>query len=123
MPGFGKRRGGGRRSAERDCAPASAVFTTVIESRPATVVDLSANGAGLIAREPPELGEELMLTIETTRAFGCVAWVRDKHFGVAFDEPLAPADLEYIRRHLARTGGLRPDLVAALDDWTTGFAR
>jgi len=120
---FGKRNGGGRRRAQRESAPAIGVFTTVTKSHAAVLVDISATGARLRTDDLPEFGEELMVNVESIRAFGCVAWVRGDQFGVAFDEVLNQADVHQLRCRLARSAGLPPEMSAAMDDWTTGLAR
>lgn len=123
MSVFGKRSGGGRRTAQRETAPAVAVFTTVTNSHGAVLVDLSATGARLRSAEVPDVGEELMITVEMIRSFGCVAWVRGDQFGVSFDDPLDPQDVQQLRGKLSRCAGLAPEMSAAMDDWSTGLAR
>ncbi|MBV9528538.1 PilZ domain-containing protein [Sphingomonas sp.] len=120
---FGKRSGGGRRKAQREPAPTTAVFTTVTQSHGAILVDLSATGARLRSSDLPAMGEELMLAVEAIRAFGSVAWVRGDQFGMAFDDPISPLDVVQLRARLRRTAGLAPETSAAMDDWTTGLAR
>lgn len=123
MNAFGKRNGGGRRRAQREAAPAIAVFTTVTKSHPAVLVDISATGARLRTADLPQFGEELMVNVESVRAFGAVAWVRGDQFGIAFDDPLEPMDVHQLRCRLSRSAGLAPEMSAAMDDWTTGLAR
>jgi len=123
MSVFGKRIGGGRRRARRESAPTIAVFTTVTQSHAAVLVDLSATGAGLRSSDMPQIGEELMLSVESIRAFGSVAWVRDDHFGVAFDDPITLGQVQQLRGRLTRSAGLAPEMSAAMDDWNTGLAR
>ena len=123
MSVFGKRNGGGRRRAQRESAPAIAVFTTVTKSHGAVLVDISATGARLRTAELPQFGEEMMVSVETIRAFGCVAWVRGDQFGIAFDEALPPAAVLQLRTRLSRSAGLPLEMSAALDDWATGLAR
>lgn len=120
---FGKRSGGGRRSAQRESAPTIAVFTTVTQSHGAILVDLSATGARLRSAEMPNAGDQLMLAIENIRAFGSVAWIDGDQFGVAFDESINRTEVHQLRSRLARCAGLSPELTAAMDDWSTGLAR
>lgn len=120
---FGKRNGGGRRRAQREAAPSIAVFTTVTKSHPAVLVDISATGARLRTTDLPQVGEELMVTVESIRAFGCVAWLRGDQFGISFDDPLDPADVLQLRCRVTRSAGLAPEMSAAMDDWNTGLAR
>jgi hypothetical protein len=123
MSVFGKRNGGGRRRARRESAPTVAVFTTVTQSHGAVMVDLSATGARLRSAEMPEAGEELMLCVESIRAIGYVAWVRDHQFGVSFDDPIALGEVQQLRGRLIRSAGLAPETSAAMEDWNTGMAR
>jgi hypothetical protein len=123
MSVFGKRIGGGRRKARRESAPTVAVFTTVTQSHGAVLVDLSSTGARLRSAELPEAGEELMLSVESIRAFGSVAWVRDNQFGVSFDAPITLGEVQQLRGRLIRSAGLAPETSAAMDDWNTGMAR
>ena len=123
MSVFGKRSGGGRRTAQREVAPAVAVFTTVTNSHGAVLMDLSATGARFQSAELPRFGEELMITVGPIRAFGCVAWVRGDQFGVSFDDPLQATDVERFKGKMSKSAGLAPEMSAAMDDWTTGLAR
>ena len=120
---FGKRSGGGRRTAQREAAPAVAVFTTVTESHGAVMVDLSTTGARFRSPQHPELDEELIITVESVRAFGRVAWIDGNQFGVQVDDPIGPLDVMKIRGKLMKTAGLAPEMSAAMDDWQTGLAR
>lgn len=123
MSVFGKRNGGGRRRARREPAPTVAVFTTVSKSHGAILVDLSSTGARLRSPELPDQGEELMITVESIRAFGSVAWVRGDQFGVAFDTPINPMDVTVLKSKLLKAAGLPPEMSAAMEDWNTGLAR
>ena len=87
------------------------------------LVDISATGARLRTAELPQFGEEMMVSVETIRAFGCVAWVRGDQFGIAFDEALPPAAVLQLRTRLSRSAGLPLEMSAAMDDWATGLAR
>ncbi|MGZ2412919.1 PilZ domain-containing protein [Sphingomonas sp. F9_3S_D5_B_2] len=123
MSDFGKCRGGGRRRARREPAPALAVFTTVTRSFSAVVVDLSCTGVRLRSPDLPEMGEELIVTVENARAFGSVAWILGDEFGVAFDDPISLGEVQMVKHRLKKSAGLAPELSAALEDWTTGMAR
>ena len=121
MNRFGSCRGGGRRSAVRQAAPLMAVFTTVTQSHTAALVDVSRTGARLRGDRLPAKGEDMLLSIDSVRAFGSVAWSRGDQCGVAFDEPLGADELRLLRAKIAP--GLPPEVKAALDDWTLGLAR
>jgi hypothetical protein len=121
--GFGKCNGGGRRTAARAAVPLTAVITTRFRSQGVTLVDVSRTGARLSGRNLPEQDEELILSMETVRAFATVAWAREGDCGVTFDPALDDDDLRELQRKFALARGLTPNVKAALDDWTAGMAR
>ena len=123
MSTFGKRKGGGRRSAARLSAPLIAVVTTFSTTRSAILVDVSATGAKLRGRNLPGLSEELFVTIDGTMAFATVAWEDGEECGVAFDSPLKPADELRLRKKVAQASCLPPEFRHAFEDWTQGLAR
>jgi PilZ domain-containing protein len=123
MNAFGKMLGGGRRRADRNPAPLTAIFTTVAHSRAACLIDLSCTGASLRGKALPEKGEELMLSVGRLRAFATVVWAEPEQCGVRFDVPLGQSDVMTVRCQAASQGSLPPELTGALEDWTSGFAR
>jgi hypothetical protein len=123
MTVFGKRMGGGRRSAARREGPLIAVLTTLKASHSAVLADISATGARLRAAQLPDMGEVLTLRIDAVEAFGAVIWVEAGECGIAFDRPLAPDEEQLLRQKVAETHGLPPDIKAAYDTWVLGCAR
>lgn len=123
MSEFGRCGGGGRRSASRMTAPLIAVFMTRTRSHSAVVIDVSSAGVRLGGDDLPEEGTELVISIETVRAFGRVAWVSARECGIAFDDPLPADAIETFRQRAASGAGLTIELKAAYDDWNAGFAR
>ena len=123
MTVFGKRMGGGRRSAARREGPLIAVLTTLKGSHSAVLADISATGARLRAAQLPDMGEVLTLRIDAVEAFGAVIWVEAGECGIAFDRPLAPDEEQLLRQKVAETHGLPPDIKAAYDTWVLGCAR
>lgn len=123
MGTFGKCSGGGRRSSSRQIAPLIAVITTLTDSHSAILIDLSRSGVRLRGDDLPDVGQELFVSFDSIRSFGCVAWKRDGQCGIAFDGPLLSADVEAIRHKAAKGRGFAPELRAAFDDWTLGLAR
>jgi hypothetical protein len=123
MVAFGKRPGGGRRSADRNTAPLSAVFTTVAQSHGTDLVDLSCTGARMKGTVIPSRHTELMLSVGRLRAFAKVIWTRPGQCGVKFDVPLAHDDVMSVRNSAAADGNLPPEISGAMEDWMTGFAR
>ena len=123
MTVFGKRMGGGRRSAARREGPLIAVLTTLKGSHSAVLADISATGARLRATQLTDMGEVLTLRIDAVEAFGAVIWVEAGECGIAFDRPLAPDEEQLLRQKVAETHGLPPDIKAAYDSWVLGCAR
>ena len=123
MSSFGKRKGGGRRSAPREPAPLGAVFTTITRSHRAFVIDVSSTGVRLRGEDLPSAGEPLEISIEAVHGFGYVMWSDHGECGIEFDEPLSADDVMVLRNRVARMAGLPLQFKAALDDWMTGFAR
>ena len=120
---FGKRKGGGRRSASRTPVPLIAVVTTLAESQSAIVVDVSSTGIRLHGADLPRKGEELFVNVEGVMAFGTVAWAADQQRGIEFDSPLCSGTEQMLRHKVAQAAGLPPEIKAAYDDWTLGVAR
>ena len=120
---FGKSTGGGRRSAAREAAPLTAVFTTVTRSHSATLVDISATGARLEGRNLPLEGELVELSMARVRTFGLVKWVLGEQCGIAFDVKLDCEDVGLLREHVESVKGLPPEIKAAYDNWMIGAGR
>ena len=122
MAEFGKRKGGGRRSASRQSAPLIAIVSTVLQTHRATLVDISCSGARLAGDDLPEPGEHLLLRIGPMQAFGTVVWSLEGQRGVTFETPLADDDVELVRREAGSPSltSLTPQERLALDDWITG---
>ena len=123
MTVFGKRNGGGRRSASRSAGPLTAVFTTLKESHSAVLADISSTGARLRGARLPHIGEELLISIDEVRAFGSVIWAEVDECGIAFDCALAAEEEQFLRQKVAKTNGLPPDIKAAYDNWVVGCGR
>ena len=119
MGDFGKCAGGGRRAAARSAVPLPAVLTTLARSRCATVVDVSSTGARLRGTDLPAGGELLEVKIGAVRAFAIVVWSSSGQCGIAFDDPIAPPEIEPLQREVAAANftGLTPEEREALEDW------
>ena len=123
MRAFGKCNGGGWRKATRQKAPLMAVLTKLTHSDSAIVIDISRTGLRLRGEMALTLGSEYLIAVESVRTFGTVRWIDGASFGIAFDEPLSIQDIQWLRHRAAKGGGLSPELLAAMDDWTLGLAR
>jgi hypothetical protein len=86
-------------------------------------MDLSCSGARLKGDHLPQLGEDLILTVECIRAFGRIAWTGHDECGVIFDGPLPESDVDRVRQEASAGGGLTVRMKAAFDDWRCGLAR
>ena len=122
---FGKRVGGGRRSASREQLPLPAVVSTINERHGVELVDLSATGARLRGPDLPPAGEALWVKIDTLSRFGLVAWSDADECGIAFDVPVRGHELARLRNevHTATLVAGSVQKMLALQDWQTGFAR
>lgn len=120
---FGKRKGGGRRRAERRTAPLRVLAATMAKTYEATLMDLSTSGAQLRAADLPAIGELLELTIEQVHVFGCVAWLEGNKCGIRFDEPLTPENVAVTRQKASFARGLPPELQGIHEEWTVGTVR
>ena len=100
MTTFGKSKGGGRRKTARKTAPLLAVLSTPTCDRHVGLVNVSSGGARLTAPDLPSAGEDVVLKADRFRSFGRVIWSEAGQCGVAFESPVAPDDLERIRREM-----------------------
>ena len=123
MGAFGKRAGGGRRSAARTSAPLMAVLTTLVGSRSTVLADVSSTGARVRGPDLPAMGEELIVNIERVQAFGTVVWSDSGECGIVFEPPLHADDERYLRDLVAAARGLPADIRAAFENWVVGAGR
>lgn len=122
---FGKRAGGGRRSAKRVDAPLPALLVTMSDRHRALLYDISSEGAHLRAQEPPPRGSELFLQVEGLEIYAQVIWRRGEHCGLKFDGPLPPYELHLLTIEAGKgtRAKLTPSQKGGADDWTAGVAR
>lgn len=125
MRGFGKSRGGGRRSSSRSPVPMLAVVMTVTKTRTMIVADLSCTGIRLSGDDVPEKGELLEIRLEKVSAFGIVVWSAGAQCGVAFEPALREFDVEALRQRAGRSSLSKMSLEErqALDEWLLGVSR
>ena len=122
---FGKKIGGGRRTAARERLPLPAVISTSENSVVAELVDLSRTCARLRGEHLPPAGATLSLRLECVRAFGTVAWSTELECGVAFDSELSRFELNRLRREVTVAAVIwnSVDERLAARDWRYGVAR
>ena len=97
MRSFGTSQATGRRSVPRAETPLIAVLTTAEAHHSAELVDLSRTGARLKGLTFPEEGADLVFHAGKVRAAGEVIWINGNQCGVAFDTPIAGAEVNRIR--------------------------
>jgi hypothetical protein len=101
---FGKSGGGGRRVEKRVGAPMQALLITMSERNPALLLDISATGARLRAKNPPPSGTELFLQAGGVDVYARVAWQEGDSVGLAFESRIVGWDVEYLRANALRAG-------------------
>jgi len=122
MSPFGKCKGGGRRAAARSTAPLIGLVTTLDRTRSAIIVDVSATGARLRGKDLPPKWADFFINVDGVVTFGTVQWEDGDDRGIAFDAPLTGDDLSLLQSKVAQAKGMPPEIKAAFDDWTQGFA-
>lgn len=91
----------GRRSAARLRLSIPARLTTLYETRPCIVIDISQTGAQIALPKPLRIGQGAVLQVATIEPFGDI--VRDMYGpnggtnGLAFDSPLSEVDVLAVR--------------------------
>ena len=93
MSSFGKRvtAPATRRVAARRKVSVPGSVVTIHGSRSVVVEDLCPDGAKLLGRHLPGVGEEILLRTNDLALFGRIAWANHEHRGVAFDEEERPS--------------------------------
>ena len=112
-----------RRAADRRPTPLLTFLTTRSSSREVVLLDLSCSGARIRGEKLPDAGEELMLAVGPVRTFATVVWSLSRECGVTFDTPLPDTEVGLVYSHVAEGREVDPQILAALEDWRTGFAR
>lgn len=125
MTAFGRRKGGGRRRANRTPALLPALVTTIARSHSAVLINVSATGARIRGSDLPDVGSDLVLKVDSVEAFGTVQWVRQNLCGVEFEQPLLEGQVDLLRAEgsVAMLTKLSPEERLAMQDWTIGLAR
>lgn len=122
---FGKRQGGGRRSAKRVCASQPAILITMSDRHRALLFNISRTGAKLRAESPPSVGTELFLQVGDLDVYAKVVWRRGEECGLHFDHEIRDWDVERLNFEASRGGKatLMPAEKGGADDWVAGVAR
>ncbi|HEU5483173.1 MAG TPA: PilZ domain-containing protein [Sphingomicrobium sp.] len=122
---FGKKGGGGRRSAKRVMAPLPALLITMSDRHPALLFNISKTGARLRAKDAPPEGTELFLQVGGLDVYANVVWSRGEQCGLEFQREIDSFDVEQLRREGSRgsDAGMTAAEKGGADDWVTGVAR
>jgi hypothetical protein len=97
MTTFGNSPARGRRAVPRASAPLVVALSTSGTKNRAELIDVSRTGARLKGGAFPDEGEELTLEAEKIRIVGEVVWSDGDQCAVAFDTPIAIAEVKRIR--------------------------
>ena len=124
MKVFGKRTGGGRRSADRRVTPLPCLATTVGSARGATLQDVSSTGARLCGTALPKVNEQLVLKVGAVEAFAVVRWAEAGQCGIAFEKPLSTEAIASLEREAEeiRLMRLTPDQSMAMQQWVLAIS-
>jgi len=122
MSAFGKRDGGGRRSTARSGTPLSGLVTTLLGTRLAVVIDVSATGARVRGNDLPRKWADLFINVEGVVSFATVRWEDGDERGIEFDAPLHPSDENLLQQKVHEAKGLSPEMMAA-NEWARGVSR
>ena len=111
----------GRRAAARVRLALPARIETINGVQRVTLVDLSLDGAQIVAEELPAAGSDLVLKCGPIDVFATVRWVRDGHCGLHFDESIVKAQLLTLRQE-DEAAARAPDAAQwrAAREWATG---
>ena len=122
---FGKRQGGGRRSAKRVGAPQPAVLITMSDRHRALLFNISRTGARLRSEYTPTEGTELFLQVGELDVYAKVVWRRGDECGLQFDREIRDWDIELLHYEASRgtKATLNPAEKGGADDWVAGVAR
>ena len=125
MTDFGRRLGGGRRSADRRVTPLPCLTTTVAARVGATLHDISRTGARLCGSTLPPVGEQLVLKVGDVEAMAIVRWAQPGQCGVEFDSGVATSDILALERQAEtnRLMQLTPEQSLAMQQWVFAVSR
>lgn len=124
MAVFGKRSGGGRRSADRRVAPLPCIATTVGSVRGATLHDISCTGARICGPTLPKVDEQLVLKVGNVEAFAVVRWSEPEQCGIEFEKLLSSDALASLtsEAETIRLMRLTPDESLAMQQWVLAIS-
>ena len=122
---FGAQSGGGRRADARYMIYATASVATFDERHVIVIEDVSATGAKLTGAELPIAGSEIMLRARSGSFFASVVWAQKGWCGIQFEQSLAAAELDDLRREAVPNSfsTMALDRRIAAEDWQNGLAR
>jgi len=107
MNRFGSAKARGRRAVPRTEAPLVVVLETRARRYPTTLVVVSRTGARLVGVQVPQAGDDVQFRAGQVQAYGEVVWAADRQCAIAFDTPIAPAEVERLRSLASFLGAVR----------------
>ena len=87
-----------RRRSEREAVTLGGAAYAFARSNSVIIADLSAEGAQLVGRDLPPIGEDMFMVAGSSEMFGQVVWRNSDHCGVWFDEPLSDEDIDLLKK-------------------------
>ena len=106
MSSFGKKvtTPASRRVAVRREVGVIGSVVTIQGSKSVMIEDLCPDGAKLLGRHLPDVGEEILLRTSELSFFGKIAWAKREYRGVAFEDGERPSAGACLAMQLRRTG-------------------
>ena len=74
---------------------------SVTRSRSVMITDLSAEGAGIVGRDLPSTGDDLLMVAGSTDRMGKVVWRNAGRCGIELDRPLHYETVEQMKLEAA----------------------
>src|SRR4051812_11390994 len=97
MASFGNSPPGGRRAAPRTQAPLIVQLSIGPQKHPATLSEISRTGAKLSGTSQLAEGQELEFRAGNVQALAAVVWSEGSECAIAFDIPIAAAEVVRLR--------------------------
>ena len=94
---FGKRGGGGRRSAQRSPLRTMTQLVSLSQRQTAEVLNVSQNGAKLAVEKAPEVGAEVFLVLPTGDMYARVVWETGSECGLEFESEMPGYTLHQLK--------------------------
>jgi len=90
-----------RRRSTRQAVMLAGSAMSVTRSRSVMITDLSAEGAGIVGRDLPSTGDDLLMVAGSTDRMGKVVWRNAGRCGIELDRPLHYETVEQMKLEAA----------------------